>query len=270
MEINRANIMDIVKEFDLRPDKDYGQNFLIEPDISKRIVDLLDIQKGEKILEIGPGLGSLTHFLVDYDNSVDVVDIDSRMIKFIEYNYKDFDNLKCVENDIRRHDVGRYNKVIGNLPYNITTELVNYLVSNATNCTKFVLMCQLEALNRFIDLSGKDYGPLSILIHLLGQPKKEFIVKHGCFYPVPKCASVVFSITMFDNLDKNLCVEVYKFTKIMFGNRRKTIYNNLCNFIKNKELAKSVLDLCGIESIKRPEEIEFLKYVDLYKAYKNL
>ena len=270
MEINRSNIMNIVNEFNLRPDKDYGQNFLVEPDVSKKIVDLLSIKNGEKVLEIGPGLGSLTHFLTQFDNEIDVVDIDHRMIEFIRYNYHEYKSLNCYENDIRKHNIGHYNKIIGNLPYNITTELVNYLLIYGAECNRFVLMCQLEAINRFIDLSGKEYGPSSILVHLLGQPKKEFVVKHGCFYPVPKCASVVFTIDINSGLDRSLCIDVYKFSKLLFANRRKTIYNNLSNIIKDKEKAKDILDKCGIDCSKRPEEIHYSKYVDLFKAYKNL
>ena len=88
MEINRSNILDIVNNSNARPDKDYGQNFLVEPEVCKKIVSALDIQQDEPVLEIGPGLGSLTHFLNEQANNLTVVDIDERMIAFLKLIYK--------------------------------------------------------------------------------------------------------------------------------------------------------------------------------------
>ncbi len=263
MEINRSNIMQIVNNSNARPDKDYGQNFLVEPGVCNRIVDALQIENNESVLEIGPGLGSLTHFLDEQTKNLTIVDIDERMIAFLKLIYK----VDIVECDIRKHDVSKYQKIIGNLPYNITSETIVYLLQNAILAKKIVLMIQSDALPHFLDVSGKEYGPSSVLLHLLGKPKKLFSVKAGCFYPVPKCASTVFEINIEHVCDIEEAKAVYSFSRAMFANRRKTIYNNLQNYIKDKDLSLSLLEKCQIKQTDRPEDIPPLSYLELYRAY---
>ena len=264
MEINRKNVMEVIEKSGLKPDKDYGQNYLLEPELAKRIIDLLEIKSGENVLEIGPGLGSLSHFLSLYSESkITLVDIDERMINFLKIIYN-ISNISLVLNDIRKHDVTKYDKIVGNLPYNITTETVVYLLENAKNAKKMVLMCQAEAFPRFNDLSGKEYGPVSILVHLLGNSKRNFTVKPGSFYPIPKCSSVVFTIDLNNDDKREQSLEVYRFAKKMFLNRRKTIYNNLSSFLGNKETAAELLKQSNIDPSKRPEELSPSNFVTLY------
>ena len=270
MEISRSNVFEIINRSSLNPDKDYGQNFLLEPKICNDIVSYLDINKDDSVLEIGPGLGSLTHFLSSCSNSIDVIDIDERMTNFLKVIYQENSNVHIICSDIRKVDVSKYNKIIGNLPYNITSELIIYLLINAKNVKKIVLMSQLEAYERISATSGKDYGPLSILIHLLGDIKKLLVVKPGSFYPQPKCNSLVFSFTSLDGVDKNEVIEIYKLSKSLFLNRRKTILNNLTNLIKDKDRAKKILNDCQIMENKRPEEIIIQDYVKLYSIMKKL
>ena len=264
MEINRSNINELVNKCSVKPDKDYGQNFLVEPQIADKIVACLELNKEDKVLEIGPGLGSLTHFLYQ-KCELDVCDIDSRMIDFLKIFYKE--DINYILNDVRKIDVSGYNKIIGNLPYNITTELVTFLLLNS-NAKKMVLMCQSEAFNRFYDLSGENYGPVSILLHLLGTSKKVLTVKPGSFYPAPKCNSLVF---IFDNnpvVDKQIAIEVYKMSKTIFLNRRKTILNNLSN-VAGKEKAVSILQELNIADNRRPETISPSDYLQIYLRIKN-
>lgn len=262
MEINRSNILDLVENCQVKPDKDYGQNFLLEPTIASRICDYLDLEQKDEVLEIGPGLGSLTNFLVGKCN-LTVCDIDSRMIDFLKIFYKD--GITYILNDIRKVDVTGYNKIIGNLPYNITTELVTYLLLNSKNTTTLVLMCQLEAYNRFADLSGENYGPVSVLLHLLGLIEKLLVVKAGSFYPAPKCSSVVFRVKFDKNADLEEATNVYKFAKSLFLNRRKTIYNNLKYYLSSGDKAIKVLERLGIEQNLRPENISPELYLKMYQ-----
>ena len=255
MEINRSNIFEIVNKANLRPDKDYGQNFLVEPDISKRIIDSLNIENKDTIIEVGPGLGSLTHYLSQYKNSIRIVDIDSRMTNFLKVVYQDFDNIEIVENDIRKTDVSQYTKIVGNLPYNITTETIQYFLINAVNAKSMVFMIQSETYNHFCDTSGKEYGPTSVLIHLLGQIEKLFSVKAGSFYPVPKCNSAVFSINIDTRVDRNAAINAFKVSKQLFANRRKTIQNNLMSYLKDKETVTKLCKELGIDPLSRPEQL---------------
>ena len=267
MEINRGNVQEIISKSGLKPDKDYGQNYLLEPELASKIVDFLNIKNDEKILEIGPGIGSLTHFICGHPaKEIDLVDIDERMVNFLKILYHN-ENTNIILNDIRKHDVSKYDKIIGNLPYNITTETVVYLLENAVSAKKMVLMCQAEAYPRFHDVSGGEYGPTSILVHLLGDSKRLLTVKPGSFYPAPKCSSVVFEININEGVDFEYCKAVYSFAKKLFLNRRKTILNNLSNLVKDKNNALKLLEEENIPSNRRPEEISPEKYVSLYNRF---
>ena len=269
MEINRNNVVEIIRKSGLEPDKDYGQNYLLEPNICEKIVSLLDIKDNEKVLEIGPGIGSLTHYIAQYKNSkIDLVDIDERMTNFLKIIYKE-DNVNLILNDIRKHDVSKYDKIIGNLPYNITTETVSYLLEKARNAKKLVLMCQAEAYPRFSELTGKEYGPLSIFIHLLGNVSRKLTVKPGSFYPAPKCSSVVFEINVLNNQNHDHIFSIFNFSKSIFSNRRKTIHNNLSSYLDDKELSLKVLGEVGIPANKRPEELSPDTIAKLYDHLKK-
>ena len=260
MQINRSNIFEIVNKADLKPDKDYGQNFLVEPEICEKIVNFLNTEDNESIIEVGPGLGSLTHYLSLLNNPVTVVDIDLRMTNFLKVVYEKT-NIEIVENDIRKVDVSRYNKVIGNLPYNITTEAIQYFLLNASAAKRMVFMIQQETFAHFYDVSGKEYGPTSVLIHLLGNIEKLLTVKAGSFYPAPKCSSVVFAIDIDSNKNRTTAIKAFKLAKQLFLNRRKTILNNLTNLVNNKELALKTLNDLSISPLLRPEQLSPEKYL---------
>ena len=255
MEINRSNIFEIVNKASLKPDKDYGQNFLVEPEISEKIVKALNLVDKDLVIEVGPGLGSLTHFLSKSNAQITVVDIDKRMTDFLSIVYKDLP-VKIIEDDIRKTDVSNYNKVIGNLPYNITTEAIQYFLINAKNAERMVFMIQSETYNHFSDVSGKEYGPTSVLIRLLGGIEKLFTVKAGSFYPTPKCSSTVFAINIDHAKDRDKAIKAFKLSKQLFLNRRKTIFNNLVNYLKDKEAANNVCAAVNINPLARPEQLE--------------
>ena len=267
MEINRSNIMEIINKSNAHPDKDYGQNFLIDPSVSEAIVSHLEIGENESVLEVGPGLGSLTHFLVN-KGKVTVCDIDERMISFLKIVYGT--KVEYILNDVRKIDVSSYDKIIGNLPYNITSELVTFLLLNAKNAKKMVLMCQQEAFNHFFDVSGKEYGPISVLLHLLGDAKKVLTLKPGYFHPAPKCNSLVFTFVNNPKTDYDSAVGTYKLSKSLFLNRRKTIYNNLKNYLQDGQKALEILNKVEIEQNKRPEDIEPLLFLKMYNVIKML
>ena len=265
MEINRFNVVEITKEFGTKPDKDYGQNFLIDPAICSKIVQNFTFFENCSVLEVGPGIGSLTHFFSLKKIKYTGVDIDNRMIEFLRFNYN-VENFSFIESEIRKHDVSQYDLICANLPYNITTELIVFLLINSIKCKQFVLMCQSETLNHFIDTCGKEYGPTSVLIHLLGSIKRLFNVKPGSFYPSPKCTSTVFEIRIKDDFDRKEAENAYLFAKKMLLNRRKTILNNLINEVKNKEKAQKILKKANISEECRPESISPIKFLELYKA----
>ena len=263
MEINRNSINKIMLEYFVKPDKDYGQNFLVEPEICKKITDLLDIKENESVLEIGPGIGSLTHFLTLTNGHITAVDIDERMIYFLKEKYHK-NKLELIQNDIRKTDVSSYDKIIGNLPYNITTETITYLLLTAKRCKRMVIMCQSEAYPHFADIEGKEYGPASVLLHLIGSINRKMTVKPGSFYPVPKCTSTVFTIDLKENNNWDEAQKVYKLAKQLFLNRRKTIYNNLSQYLGDKEKTNAILQKCNIPANYRPEQLPPNKFLEIY------
>ena len=268
MEINRSNVFEIVEKASLKPDKDYGQNFLVEPQLCERIVNALDIQENDSVIEVGPGLGSLTHFLSLNKADISVVDIDKRMIGFLNIVYKE-SNIRIIENDIRKVDVSNYNKVLGNLPYNITTETIQYFLVNATKAEKMVFMIQSETFAHFFDVTGKEYGPTSVLIHLLGKIERLFTVKPGSFYPAPKCNSVVFSINIDTRVNRNAAIKAFNLAKQLFVNRRKTIQNNLLSYLKNKDTVNKLCEDLKINPLSRPEQLSPEIYLSISEYLEN-
>lgn len=263
MEINRETIKEILQKTNIVANKNLGQNFLVDPLVSKAITNLLKIEENDKVLEIGPGLGSLTHFLCD--KNLTVVDIDKRMCDVISAIYEDKD-INVVNSDILKHDVSQYDKIISNLPYYITSDILTYLLLNASRCKQMVFMVQKEAAMRFLDADDTS-EPLSILINMLGTIKKEFIVKPTSFIPMPHVDSLVFSITIERNFDE--LKNIYRFVKSMYLQKRKTIYNNLSSYTRDKDKALKALEVAGLERNLRPENLKKDDYLKIFNYIKN-
>ena len=260
MEITRDNAIEIIKQNAIIPSKDKGQNFLVSPTVSKTIVDSLEIENDDCVLEIGPGIGSLTHFLSIRCNDLTVCDIDSDITNYLHSVYP---RISIINNDALKIDLRKYNKIISNVPYSVTSSLVEKMLLES-NAKEFVIMVQKEVYIRFSSLKGSEYCPLSVLISLLGKIEKIINVSASNFLPAPKCESVAFKITV--NNDKEEVVKAYLLAKKLFLNRRKTILNNLTNVTKDKNKAISVLKEACINNNERPENIspkQYLKIVSL-------
>lgn len=265
MEINKKIILEIIKKSAVHPNKSLGQNFLVDPAISARIIDALNIKEGEKVLEIGPGLGSLTHFLSSKITPIDLVELDSKMVDFLKVIYKNNGNINIIHKDILRMDVSSYDKIVGNLPYYITTDVITKIALTATKCQKLVFMIQKEAYPRFsAKVNELGYGPAAILISLLGEIRKVINVGADSFYPNPHIDSLVFEIEFDQNKKTKANLEVYRLAKALFANRRKTILNNLSALLKSKERAAKTLTQLNIKETLRPENLDKQDYINLY------
>lgn len=264
MEINESNINELVRKCGLNPNKSLGQNFLTNAKVSEQIAHEIDFESAKNVLEIGPGLGSVTHFLSSLN--LTAVDVDRRMIDFLKIQYEKNTNISLVLSDILRHDVSGYDKVVGNLPYYITTDIITYLLLNAKNANEMVFMIQREAFPRFAaKVNEYGYGPIAILLSLIGEVKKCFMVKASSFYPNPHVDSLVFKVNI--DLDKRTQenFKIYKLAKNLFLNKRKTILNNLSMYTHDKAKASEILTELGIEFTKRPENISVEQYVGIFK-----
>ncbi len=269
MIVDLKSVHNIINETGINPDKNYGQNFLVNPEISRRIFSLLDVKPNDYILEIGPGLGSITHYFTEVPNDIEAVEVDNKLVTLLNVIYYEDSNIHIINKDIRKHKITNYNKIVSNLPYNLTTEIVTYILLNGEHLDRAVLMCESETLNHFTSLEGKDYGPVSVLIHLLGDIRKQFNVNASNFYPSPKCDSSVFTIDLNKDIDREKAIATYQLAKSLFISRRKTILNNLKSYLNSDTLADSVLRDLNIDPLTRPEQISPEEYLKLYERIKT-
>ena len=160
--MNEKDYFDKVKSYKLIANKSLGQNFLVNPDVAQRIVNLLDIKKGDTILEIGAGLGSLSFYLSQSDSNIELIDIDERMLMFLNEQFGAKVNVTVKRQNILKYDIKGFNKIIGNLPYYITTSIIEKLLLGATNCERIVLMTQKEVYPKLLE---NNKSPLSLFLN---------------------------------------------------------------------------------------------------------
>ena len=270
MIANKEYVINKLNELSLYAKKNFGQNFLVNDDISKKIVSALDIKENDTILEIGPGLGALSYHLSLYENDVYLYDIDEDMVNHLNKVFSNKRNVKVINQDFLKVNLENIEgeiKVIGNLPYYITTPLIEKILLSKANIKKCVFMIQKEVLPRLTaKVNEKDYGPLSILIDSVGIISKVMDVSRNNFYPVPHVDSIVFQIEFKEGINKEETIRLYKLISQLFLMRRKTILNNLTTVVKDKMKAQEILKTCHIDELKRPENLSLKNYIDIANA----
>ena len=260
--MNEKEYFEGVRSYTLLAKKEVGQNFLINPSTAKAIVDALAVQEGESVLEIGFGAGSLTYFLSKTKGKVEGIDIDEAMVAKLQKDFSYSDNLTLHQGNAMRFDYSSYDKIVGNLPYYITSGILENVLLGASKAKRAVFMIQKEASDRIFAKPGnKDYGPLSILFSLSGKAKRILFVPRSDFSPPPHIDSVVFAFDFNEN--RGDLKKAYILVGKLFLNRRKTIFNNLKNIVKEGEIAKNILELHGISLNQRPEELTPEQYLAL-------
>ncbi|MBK9331483.1 MAG: ribosomal RNA small subunit methyltransferase A [Ignavibacteria bacterium] len=252
-----------------RPKKFLGQNFLTDENLAKKIVNSLDIVPGDTVVEIGPGKGVLTKYIEPLTNDFFAVELDRHIVTELEQKYGDRINLihknflkVSIEDEIfsRRKNKGRI-KIIGNIPYNITTEIIFRMTEKRNMISSAVLMMQKEVARRLTSSPGtKDYGILAVLIQLYSIPKILFNVPPEAFFPKPRVVSSVvrfdFPENVHNEIDYSLLSEVVKKS---FGKRRKTMRNSLKEFFIENDILQEKIEF---DFNRRPESLsieEFLK-----------
>ena len=261
--MDRSRYFEGIEEYRLLAKHEVGQNFLVDSDVSERIVSLLDIQKDEKVLEIGSGAGSLTYFLSETEGLIEAIDIDEALIGKLQ---QDFGNAVNVHyGNAAKWDYSPYDKIIGNLPYYITSLIIEKALLCGANSKKMVYMVQKEAADRLLSEVGtKEYGPLPILIALSCKAKRAFSVKRSCFAPAPHIDSTVITFDMDVNRSEHLH-EVYRLCSSLFLQRRKTLLNNLKNYLHDGEKAKAAIEKLGLSLTVRPEQVAPAQYLRLWE-----
>ena len=267
----KTNIKEILKKYNIRPSKTLGQNFLVDEETLKKIIQSANIKRGETIIEIGPGLGSLTKYLVKSARRVIAIEKDKRLAKLLEKIFASTTNIKIICQDILRinnqylNSLGHY-RVIANLPYNIALPTIIQFLESKNPPKSMILMVQKEVGQKIC--SEKESIP-SLIIKYYAQPSILFEVPKKHFFPKPKVDGIMIKI---DNIKKREKQEnLFNLIKIGFRHPRKTILNNLISGFKlKKELAQSILLKAKINPQKRPENIRFQDWLNLSRILNNV
>lgn len=252
-----------IESYRLLAKHEVGQNFLLDTDAAERIVSLLDIQEGERVLEIGSGAGSLTFFLTETKGEIEAIDIDEALIAKLQQDFGDGVNVHYGNG--MKWDYAPYDKILGNLPYYITSGLIERALLLGTKAKTMAFMVQKEAAERLLaPVGSKEYGPLPILISLCSNAKRAFHVNRSCFAPAPHVDSSVLLFQMKER-DPELIARTFKIANSLFLQRRKTIYNNLKNYLHDGDKARALLEELGLSENLRPENLTPEQYLSLTK-----
>lgn len=251
----------------IRPLKRFGQNYLADDNILRKIADEINPKKDDLLIEIGPGFGALTKFLIEKVDNLIAVEIDERVIESL---LTKFPGLHLITSDILDFDIEKLSKdekskvrVAGNIPYNLTSPILFKLIENTNYVNDAVLMIQYEVAQRINAKRGtKDYGILAVLMQYFADVEFCFKVSPNVFYPKPKVFSAVIHLR-FKNCDLLPEEKIYfiKVVKAAFGNRRKTLKNSLSNSI----FGNLNFEGCGIDLSLRAEQLTIDNFLMLTK-----
>ena len=261
------NTIAILKKYDFTFQKKFGQNFLIDTHVLEKIVDAADIGKDDLVLEIGPGIGTVTQYLCEAARQVIAVEIDRKLIKILKDTLSAYDNVEVINEDILKVDIaalveekneGKPIKVVSNLPYYITTPIIMTLLEKRVPVTDMTLMMQEEVARRMQAAPGnKDYGALSLAVQYYSVPYIAAFVPQNCFMPRPNVGSAVVNLKCHKKPPVEVIDEVlmFKLIKASFAQRRKTLQNGLANSAEldftKEEITEAILKMQKILGMKQ-------------------
>jgi len=251
----------------VKPIKRFGQNFLQDNNIVRKIAEVINPGAKDKIIEIGPGLGALTKLLAESGAEVIAIEIDKKLIESLNVN---FPQVKIINQDFLKIDLSEFNsndlRIVGNIPYNITSPIIFKLIENHNIIRDAVFMVQYEVAKRMTAKKGtKDYGILAVLLNYFAKPEFCFKVSPNVFYPKPKVYSAVVKIEFKKNTDESLDRTFIQIVKAAFGNRRKTLKNSLSNSI----FAQLNFSGCEVDLSLRAEQLDVTDFIKLAEFARN-
>ncbi|TQQ84017.1 16S rRNA (adenine(1518)-N(6)/adenine(1519)-N(6))-dimethyltransferase RsmA [Peptacetobacter hominis] len=267
---------DIVQKHGFRFSKSLGQNFLIDDNVIDRILEGARVSEGDKIIEVGPGIGTLTREMAKKAEKVTAIEIDKNLIPILEETLSDFDNVEVVNEDILKVDIeklveeklsGGPVKLIANLPYYITTPIVMKFLEEDIPVTDIVVMVQKEVADRMNAVpSTKDYGALSVAVQYYCDTEIVAKAPRHMFIPQPNVDSTVIGLHIREEKKYNAENEdiFFKTVKAAFGQRRKTLLNSLSSMgMLDKASVKEVLSDAGIDEKRRGETLSIEEFAHL-------
>lgn len=272
-----ANTIEILKKYNFTFQKKYGQNFLIDTHVLDKIIEESGITQEDCVLEIGPGIGTMTQYLAENAKSVVAVEIDKSLIPILEETLSDYDNVTVINDDILKVDIcdicekynsGRPIKVVANLPYYITTPIIMGLFESHVPLKSITIMVQKEVAERMQEKPGsKEYGALSLAVQYYAKPEIVAMVPPNCFMPRPNVGSAVIKLTRYE--ESPVCVqdEKYMFSIIRasFNQRRKTLANGLSlgGLNLTREQVTEALGQMGLSETIRGEALSLEQFAEL-------
>ena len=276
--------LEILKKYDLHTQKKFGQNFLIDAHIPEKITEAAQVEKTDCIIEIGPGIGTLTQFLAQRAGRVIAVEIDEHLIPALEETLSEYDNATVLQADILKVDLQELIavqtkslrvKVVANLPYYITTPILMTMLEAKLPVVSYTVMVQKEVADRMQAGPGsKDYGALSLAVQYYTSPQVVMQVPPTCFLPQPKVGSTVIQLVSkctspADALPEEMEAMLFRIIRAAFGQRRKTLYNALKNSSElpyGGEEIREALEACGFRPDIRGEALSLEKFIHLVET----
>lgn len=268
----------ICKRFDIKMSKKLGQNFLIKRGIVDEIVKAADLQEGEPVLEIGPGIGTLTQGLAQSGANVTAIELDTRLLEVLDTTLAQYSNVTIVHGDVLKLDVPSIMnnepfKVVANLPYYITTPIIMSLLESRLPIERLVVMVQKEVALRMVAKPGtKDYGALSVAVQYYTKPDIVLDVPPKSFLPAPAVTSSVIRCVLRDKPPVDVVDEklFFRVVKAGFAQRRKTFANTMKTTGLSKERIEELLAKANIDGQRRGETFTLQEFADVANAWAAL
>ena len=281
---NPQNTIEILQKYNFNFQKKFGQNFLIDEHVLDKIIRAAEITKDDYVLEIGPGIGTMTQYLACAAREVTAVEIDRALIPILEDTLKEYDNVSIINEDILKVDIaalakekngGRPIKVVANLPYYITTPIIMGLFESHVPLESITVMVQKEVADRMqVGPGTKDYGALSLAVQYYAEPYIVANVPPNCFMPRPAVGSAVIRLTRHQKppvevMDEKL---MFRLIRAPFNQRRKTLANGLKNSGElnlSKEVITAAIEKLGKGSSVRGEALDLEEFARLTNIIKE-
>ena len=275
---NPKNTIAVLQKYNFNFQKKFGQNFLINEAVLEEIIEEAGVTQDDFVLEIGPGIGTMTQYLCEAARQVIAVEIDTNLIPILQDTLSEYNNVEVINEDILKVDINaladKYNsgkpiKVVANLPYYITTPIIMGLFESHVPIDSITIMVQKEVADRMqVGPGTKDYGALSLAVQYYAKPEIIVNVPPSCFMPQPKVGSAVIRLTRHENPPVDVDNEklMFQVIRASFNQRRKTLANGLNNFgsfsLGKEEIQKSIEEL-GVPVNIRGEALSLEQFAKL-------